>query len=79
MNSQIWSVILCFFGLLLKFHINFLWFLKLKQWCDEAGGNVTMQHFGDEPVKEQVTAVDDSNPYWLAFKRATDEVLVQMK
>lgn len=50
---------------------------QIKQWCEEAGGNITIKQFG-EAVKEPVTIVDDTNPFWMAFKNATDEVLVKM-
>lgn len=49
----------------------------MKRWCEEAGGNITIKQF-DEAVKEPVTIVDDTNPFWMAFKNATDEVLVKI-
>lgn len=42
---------------------------------DEAGGNITM-NFIEKNEKEIITQLDDSNPFWLAFKQATDDLLV---
>lgn len=47
----------------------------MKRWCEEAGGNIMITHFGDG-IKEKMTAVDDSNPFWVAFKNATDQLYV---
>lgn len=46
--------------------------LQLKQWCQEAGGNITINYVA-RGVKEKMTKVDDSNPFWVAFKSALDE------
>lgn len=44
---------------------------------DEAGGNITMNFIVKEP-KEKLTQLDDSNAFWLAFKQATDDLLVNI-
>lgn len=40
---------------------------KVKQWCEEAGGNITIKTVG-RGVKQTATGADDSNPFWVAFK-----------
>lgn len=40
---------------------------QLNRWCDEAGGNITIKTL-ERSEKEKATQVDDSNPYWVAFK-----------
>lgn len=42
----------------------------LNKWCEEAGESV--HYTEDENELVDVTKLDDSNPYWLAFKRACD-------
>lgn len=44
---------------------------------EEAGGNITM-NFITKEQKEKLTPLDDSNPFWLAFKQATDDLLVNL-
>lgn len=44
---------------------------------EEAGGNITM-NFIIKEQKEKLTPLDDSNPFWLAFKQATDDLLVNL-
>lgn len=46
----------------------------MKQWCIEAGGNVTMD-FIEKGIKEKVTPLD--NLYYVALKNATDELLAE--
>ncbi|XP_033327279.2 aminoacylase-1 [Megalopta genalis] len=45
----------------------------IKKWCKEAGENVTYS-FEQKNSKVPNTKVDDSNPYWLAFKKACDDL-----
>lgn len=55
--------------------VNFLFtlfFPKIHRWCDEAGGNITVKTL-EKGEKEKITPVDDTNPFWIAFKNATDE------
>lgn len=33
-------------------------------------------HFEVKGEKERITSTDESNPYWVAFKNAMDELLV---
>lgn len=42
---------------------------QLNRWCDEAGGNITIKTL-ERGEKEKATRVDDSNPFWVAFKSA---------
>lgn len=46
-------------------------FLKLYRWCAEAGGNISIDVMDGK--KQLATPVDDSNPFWVAFKNATIE------
>ncbi|XP_037042041.1 aminoacylase-1A-like [Bradysia coprophila] len=45
----------------------------IERWCDEAGGNIKINYQSKDP-KSPVTATDETNPFWIAFKRATDEL-----
>ncbi|XP_055301120.1 aminoacylase-1-like isoform X2 [Sitodiplosis mosellana] len=44
----------------------------IRGWVKEAGNDVTVDIV--KGVKAPATPVDDSNPYWTAFKKATDEL-----
>ncbi|XP_053949825.1 aminoacylase-1-like [Anastrepha ludens] len=46
---------------------------QLKQWCTEAGGGIEIV-FEQQQPKVEATKIDDSNPFWLAFKQATTEL-----
>lgn len=48
------------------------WIEQLNQWCKEAGGNIEMDYEVQMP-KVAPTPLDDSNKYWVAFKKAIDE------
>lgn len=48
-------------------------FCKIKQWCDEAGGDIEIIYDSKDP-KTPLTAIDNTNPFWIAFKSATDEL-----
>lgn len=48
---------------------------QIKQWCDEAGGNVTINQLSEQ-AKPPITKTDASNPFWIAFKNAADELYV---
>lgn len=54
---------------------HFKFILKLNCWCEHAGGNITIDYIARSP-KEQLTKVDDSNPFWVAFKCAVDSMQV---
>ncbi|XP_037050135.1 aminoacylase-1-like [Bradysia coprophila] len=45
----------------------------IQRWCQEAGGDIEMKFIAKNP-KAPATAINDSNPYWVAFKSAVDEM-----
>lgn len=45
---------------------------QIRDWCTEAGGDIEMVFNKDQAGPP--TKVDASNPYWLGFKRALDEL-----
>lgn len=45
----------------------------VHKWCVEAGPGTYVEYEQKEP-KIQVTKLDSSNPWWLAFKQACDEM-----
>ncbi|CAG9787633.1 unnamed protein product [Diatraea saccharalis] len=51
---------------------------KVKQWCKEAGAGVTYE-FEQKDPEVTATAVDDTNPYWLAFKQAADQLNIPLE
>uniref|UniRef100_A0A2C9LX62 N-acyl-aliphatic-L-amino acid amidohydrolase n=1 Tax=Biomphalaria glabrata TaxID=6526 RepID=A0A2C9LX62_BIOGL len=51
---------------------------KLKQWCREAGPEVTMEFIQEGYMKETVD-VTDKNPWWVAFKSACDKLNVDLE
>ncbi|XP_016977914.1 aminoacylase-1B-like [Drosophila rhopaloa] len=51
---------------------------KLHKWCDDVGGGIEITYEQKQP-KVPPTAIDDSNPFWLAFKKATDELKLSIK
>lgn len=54
------------------FHIKFSTLSQVEKWCKEAGGNITIYYPQKEP-KANATAIDDSNPYWVAINGAFEE------
>lgn len=42
--------------------------LQLHRWCNEAGGNIKII-FESKGSKVEPTPIDDSNPFWVAFRR----------
>ncbi|KAH8241931.1 hypothetical protein KR038_000775, partial [Drosophila bunnanda] len=46
---------------------------NLHKWCDDVGGGIEITYEQKQP-RVLPTAIDDSNPFWLAFKEATDEM-----
>lgn len=48
-------------------------YLQIQKWCKEAGDGVTFEFEQKNPYVE-VTKLDASNPFWLAFKAAADEL-----
>lgn len=50
----------------------------IKRWCEEAGPDVTYS-FEEKNPKIENTKLDDSNPYWIAFKKCCDEIGVELE
>ncbi|XP_018404330.1 PREDICTED: aminoacylase-1-like [Cyphomyrmex costatus] len=50
----------------------------IKRWCEEAGPNVTYS-FEEKNPKIEGTKLDESNPYWIAFKNICDEIGVNLE
>lgn len=46
---------------------------QLLQWCEEAGGGISIEYETKRPYVEP-TKTDDSNPFWKAFKSSIDEL-----
>lgn len=46
---------------------------QINQWCQEAGGDIELRYIIKNP-KAAITATDASNPFWMAFKSAVDEL-----
>lgn len=44
-----------------------------KKWCEEAGGDITYT-FGQKGPYIKPTIIDDSNPFWIAFKTCIEEL-----
>lgn len=42
------------------------------QWCEEVGGEVSIRDL-ERGEKQKATRVDDSNPFWVAFKNAVNQ------
>ena len=40
---------------------------QLKTWCKEAGGDIDI-HFATKRPKVTPTKIDNSNPFWVAFR-----------
>ncbi|KAG4066360.1 hypothetical protein HA402_000584 [Bradysia odoriphaga] len=50
----------------------------IRQWCEEAGGDIDLRHILRDPTAP-VSITDDRNPFWVAFKSATDELNLKLK
>ncbi|KAF2904641.1 hypothetical protein ILUMI_01525 [Ignelater luminosus] len=50
----------------------------LKKWCDEAGEGIWIDYEQKQP-QIPVTKLDESNPFWIAFKGASDEMNIKLK
>lgn len=46
---------------------------RLKRWCEESGEGITFVWEQHQP-KVAPTKTDDSNIYWVAFKKSIDEL-----
>lgn len=62
--------LLCYFS---KFNSISLKKLQIKGWCAEAGEGIKLEYEQKDP-KNGVTRLDDSNSFWVAFKKATDDL-----
>ncbi|VVD03385.1 unnamed protein product [Leptidea sinapis] len=51
---------------------------RIKQWCKEAGDGVSYEFEQKNPAVE-CTKVDDTNPFWKAFKSAADEMQLKLE
>lgn len=45
----------------------------VQEWCSDAGPGVSVQ-FKDNPIRIKPTKVDNSNPWWVVFKRECDKM-----
>lgn len=61
--------------LLVQFILFIYFFPKVLGWCKEAGEGVTIE-FEQKNPKVGATQLDESNIYWIAFKKAADEMYV---
>ncbi|KAM3964074.1 aminoacylase-1 isoform 1-T2 [Aphomia sociella] len=50
---------------------------QVTQWCKEAGDGVTFE-FEQKNPNVECTKTDSSNPYWVAFKKAADEMKLKL-
>ncbi|XP_018050254.1 PREDICTED: aminoacylase-1-like isoform X1 [Atta colombica] len=50
----------------------------IKRWCEEAGSDVTYS-FKEKNPKIKNTKLDESNPYWIAFKNTCDEIGINLE
>ncbi|XP_013181584.1 PREDICTED: aminoacylase-1-like [Papilio xuthus] len=50
---------------------------KVTQWCKEAGDGVTFE-FEQKNPNVECTKLDNSNPYWVAFKGVCDELELKL-
>jgi len=50
----------------------------IKRWCEEAGSDVTYS-FEEKNPKIENTKLDESNPYWIAFKNTCDEIGINLE
>ncbi|KAF7998394.1 hypothetical protein HCN44_009792 [Aphidius gifuensis] len=48
-----------------------------RRWCKEAGDDITIE-FEQKSPKIESTKLDDSNPYWIAFKKTTDKLGIEL-
>ncbi|XP_030021926.2 aminoacylase-1 [Manduca sexta] len=50
----------------------------IARWCTEAGAGVTYSFSQKDPYTPS-TKLDDSNPFWIAFKNAADNLHISLK
>ncbi|KAG6456640.1 hypothetical protein O3G_MSEX009848 [Manduca sexta] len=49
----------------------------INQWCKEAGEGITLE-YEQKNTYVECTKIDGTNPYWVAFKTATDEMKLKL-
>lgn len=49
------------------------WEETIKRWCSDAGQGVRVEYEQKQP-QVPATKLDNTNPFWIAFKEATDEL-----
>ncbi|KAJ3643732.1 hypothetical protein Zmor_026426 [Zophobas morio] len=54
------------------------WEETINQWCKEAGSGIWIEYEQKQPQVPS-TKLDNSNPYWLAFKEASDKLGIKLK
>ncbi|XP_068897319.1 aminoacylase-1-like [Tenebrio molitor] len=54
------------------------WEETINQWCKEAGPGIWIEYEQKQP-QIPPTKLDNSNPYWIAFKEATDKLGLKLK
>lgn len=57
---------------------NKKWEAQVYQWCKEAGNDVWIEWEQKEP-QIPPTKLDNTNPFWLAFKKSADELDLKLK
>ncbi|KOX69073.1 Aminoacylase-1 [Melipona quadrifasciata] len=50
----------------------------IKKWCEEAGADV-IYSFEQKDPKIKNTKLDNSNPFWLAFKKACEDLKIKLQ
>ncbi|XP_054729612.1 aminoacylase-1-like [Anastrepha obliqua] len=51
---------------------------QLRTWCTEAGGEIEIKYEPREP-KVEATKCDNSNPFWIAFGKATSDLSLKIQ
>lgn len=46
---------------------------QISQWCEEAGGNITINYIIKD-IKASKTPADESNPVWVVLENTTREL-----
>ncbi|KAK5638461.1 hypothetical protein RI129_012756 [Pyrocoelia pectoralis] len=54
------------------------WEKTLKTWCKDAGDDLWIEYLQKNPLSA-VTTLDDNNIYWVAFKKAANEINLKLK
>ncbi|KAB0791378.1 hypothetical protein PPYR_03178 [Photinus pyralis] len=54
------------------------WEVTLMKWCKEAGEGVWIEYMQKNPLSA-VTKLDETNQYWVAFKKAAEKMNLKLK